>query len=147
MPSLIKGINTNMIIATDNNVATNFPSIEETPKAGQAVSFGQHGLTSMEPQGYASATQTISHVMEAGFPEQTNKERLTIVTAQKRGSEDVVLNQEATPSKRDFMLLNNINMSHRNQVHKSDIYADDVEENRGLKYYKLGKSVQNIFKD
>ena len=45
------------------------------------------------------------------------------------------------------MLLNNLNMSHRNQIQKSDIYADDVEENRGLKYYKLGKSVQNIFKD
>ena len=49
MPSLIKGVNTNMIIAPDNNVGSNYASIEETPKAGQVVSFGQHGITSMDP--------------------------------------------------------------------------------------------------
>ena len=49
MPSLIKGVNTNLIIAPDNNVGTNHASIEETPKAGQVVSFAQNGIASIDP--------------------------------------------------------------------------------------------------
>ena len=59
---------------------------------------------------------------------------------------DVVLNQEETPCKREFMVLNSINKSGRNVQKQSKIYADD-DDDRSLKYYKLGKSAQNIFKD
>ncbi len=44
------------------------------------------------------------------------------------------------------MVLNNLNMSNRNSSLKSGMYANE-DEDRSLKYYKLGKSAQNIFKD
>ena len=54
--------------------------------------------------------------------------------------DDVVLNQEETPCKRDIMVLNNFNkQGGRNALKQSSIYADD-DEDRSLKYYKLGKS-------
>ena len=54
--------------------------------------------------------------------------------------------EDASFNKHDFLTLNSINKSNRNLIIKSDIYADE-EEDRSLKYYKLGKSAQNIFKD
>lgn len=46
------------------------------------------------------------------------------------------------------MVLNTHNQSNRNISKKTNIYAEDgEEEERNLRYYKLGKSAQNIFKD
>lgn len=51
------------------------------------------------------------------------------------------------PSKREFMFLTSINGSKRNSL-KNALYADeDDDDDRGSRYYKLGKSAQNIFKD
>ncbi len=60
---------------------------------------------------------------------------------------DMVIKNEITPCKRDFIVLNTLNQSNRNLLKKNSIYADNEEENCNLKYYKLGKSAQNIFKD
>ena len=52
------------------------------------------------------------------------------------------------------MILDSHNQSNRNISKKNNIYAKDgeeeeeeEEEERNLRYYKLGKSAQNIFKD
>ena len=58
---------------------------------------------------------------------------------------EIILSQDITPCKRDLLLLNTLNKSNRNSLHKTSIYTD--EDDHSLKYYKLGKSAQNIFKD
>ena len=72
---------------------------------------------------------------------------------------DLILNHEETPCKKDFMMLNTINQSNRNMKKKANIYMDSNirllhyvyiymdDDDRNLRYYKLGKSAQNIFKD
>ena len=46
---------------------------------------------------------------------------------------------DAAFSNHELFALNAINKSNRNLTKRSDIYAED-EEDRSLKYYKLGKS-------
>ena len=55
------------------------------------------------------------------------------------------MNHDTTACKRDLLRLNSLNQSHRNSSHKQSIYTD--EDDRSLKYYKLGKSAQNILKE
>ena len=61
-------------------------------------------------------------------------------------AQDTILAQDETPCKRDLlMLMNTMHLSNRNSRHQSNIYAHEDEHN--LKYYKLGKSAQNILND
>ena len=120
-----------------NNVHS---SIDDTPRV---AAFGALSISQID-----SKVNTLQGPTQSEMPtvKRVQEQPLIKYSKHEQTAVERILQQDATPCKRDFLVLNNLNHSNRNSSLKAGMYADE-DEDRSLKYYKLGKSAQNIFKD